>query len=265
MLTRSYRLGRALPRSLFVAAVAAFTLSSPAAVPAQESLPPARTVVDRHVAAIGGRKAVLAHTSMRVVGTVSFPANGISGSLEAFAAKPNKAVVKMNIAGIGEAVEGFDGTVAWSMNPMTGPMLAQGKELDQKKFDADFYGELRGADRYKSMTTVENAAWQGRPSYKIRLVRHDGTEEFEYYDVENGFRTGREFTRDMAMGTLKIVQLNADYKKFGDLHHPVTTKVTVMGVEQVLTVTSIEYDNVNPAVFELPAAIKALLKPPAGR
>ena len=34
----------------------------------------------------------------------------------------------------------------------------------------------------------------------------------------------------------------------------------MMGVEQKLTVTTVEYDNVAPTIFELPAPIKALIK-----
>jgi hypothetical protein len=33
-----------------------------------------------------------------------------------------------------------------------------------------------------------------------------------------------------------------------------------MGAEFIMTITSIEYDKVDSAVFELPAAIKALVK-----
>lgn len=260
MTTSNFRPGRALPLAFSAIALAAATAGYPAVVPAQESLPPARKVIDRHIEAIGGRAAILAHSSIHMVGTTAFPANGISGSLEAFAAKPNKTLVRMNITGVGDASEGFDGTVAWSLSPMTGPMLSQGKELEQKKFDADFYGELRSGERYKSVTTVEKTAWDGRPAYKVSLVRHDGSEEFEYYDVENGLRTGREFSRDNPMGTLKFTQTTSDYRKFGDLMHPATVKINVMSVQQVLTISSVEYDKVDPAVFEPPAAIKALIK-----
>jgi hypothetical protein len=34
----------------------------------------------------------------------------------------------------------------------------------------------------------------------------------------------------------------------------------MMGVEQLITITAIEYDNVSPSVFEPPAQIKALIK-----
>jgi hypothetical protein len=33
-----------------------------------------------------------------------------------------------------------------------------------------------------------------------------------------------------------------------------------MGAQVVMTITAVEYDKVDPAVFELPAAIKALVK-----
>jgi hypothetical protein len=264
MSTLTPRLGRALPRTVLAAAVVSLAFASSAALPAQDALPPARTIIDRHIAAMGGREAILAHTSMRVVGTISFPANGISGSLEALGARPNKVLVRMNIAGIGEALEGFDGAVAWSMSPMTGPMLSQGKELEQKKFDADFYSELRQPDRYTSARTLEKTMWNGHPAYKVTLVRHDGSEELEYYDVKSGLRTGREFTRDAIVGPLKVQEISVDYRLFGDLLHPTTSTVNVMSVQQVITIASVEYDKVDPAVFELPAAIKALVKTPAG-
>jgi hypothetical protein len=256
----SVRPGRAVPLVLSTFAVAAFTAASTVVLPAQEGLPPARAIIDGHVAAIGGRSAVLAHSSIRMTGTMSIPANGVSGSLEGFAAKPNRNLVRINVTGVGEISEGVNGDVAWSLSPMTGPMLAQGRELEQKKRDADFYAELRPAEQFKSVTTVEKTTWEGRPAYKVNLVRTDGSEEVEYYDVENRFRIGREFTRDTMMGTMKVSQVTTDYKKFGDLLHATNVKVNVMGVQQVFTIDSVEYDKVDPAMFEPPDAIKALIK-----
>mgnify|MGYP003577436277 CR=1 FL=1 len=36
-----------------------------------------------------------------------------------------------------------------------------------------------------------------------------------------------------------------------------------MGIETVMTIEEMEYDKVNPAVFELPADVKALAEKPA--
>jgi hypothetical protein len=41
---------------------------------------------------------------------------------------------------------------------------------------------------------------------------------------------------------------------------PTTLKQTAMGVDQVLKLTTIEFDNVPPSTFDLPAQIKALIK-----
>lgn len=260
MTVLSDRPGRALPVAIAAIAVAVFAVASGAGLPAQDALPPARKIIDRHIEAIGGRAAILAHSSMHLTGTMSMPANGVSGTLEGFAAKPNKTLVRIDVTGIGEISEGVNGDVAWTISPMTGPMLAQGKELEQRKRDADFYAELRPADQFKSITTVEKTTWDARPAYKVRLVRLDGSEELEYYDVEKGVRIGREFSRDTMMSLVKVSQTTTDYRKFGDLLHAAAVKNNTLGVEQVFTISLVEYDKVDPAVFEPPAAIKALIK-----
>jgi hypothetical protein len=62
------------------------------------------------------------------------------------------------------------------------------------------------------------------------------------------------------MGAVTATQIQADYKKFGDMLVPTTLKQNAMGVEQVFTFTTFEYDKVDPVVFQPPAAVKALIK-----
>ena len=225
-----------------------------------ETLPPARQIIDRYIAAIGGRAAMQGQSSSHATGTISLPSAGMTGTVDVFAAKPNKSLVKMTLGGLGDVQEGFDGTVGWSMSAMTGPTVLQGKELEQKRFDADFFAELHSDDRYESLTTVEKASFEGRPCYKVRLVRKGGGEDFEFYDVETGLKAGSIATRDTAMGTFTGTTVETDYKRFGKLMQATTIKQTVMGLQQVITITSVEYDNVDPSVFEPPAAIKAIVK-----
>lgn len=225
------------------------------------SLPAARDVLDRHVKAIGGREAVLSHKSAHATGTFSVPSSGMVGTIETFgAANPDRVVVRITIPGLGEMANGFDGSHGWAMTPMTGPMLQQGKELDQTRLDADFYGELRDSKKYSSMKTIEKTVFEGRPCYKLSLVRKDGNEDFEFYDVENGLRAGSINTRESPMGTVTTTSVETDYRKFGNLLQATTLVQKMMGIEQKLTLSSIEYDTVSASVFELPPAIKALIK-----
>jgi hypothetical protein len=236
---------------------------SPAAkekVAERADLPSARSIIDRYVKAIGGRAAILAHTSSHATGTITMSGAEITGVLDTYNAKPDKSVQKIDLGGIGVVYEAFDGVHGWSVSPITGPMLTQGKELEEKKFDADFYSDLHEEGRYTSMKTVEKTTFEGRPCYKVSLVRKEGGEDVEFYDVETGLRAGATLTRESQMGPVSITQVHSDYKKFGDLLVPTTMKQTAMGVEQLLKITSIEFDTVAPSIFEPPAPIKALIK-----
>jgi hypothetical protein len=228
---------------------------------AGSALPSARSILDRHIQAIGGKEAILSHTSSHATGTISVPAAGITGTLEVYsAANPNRVLVKITLGGVGEVMEGFDGVHAWSVSPMTGAMVLQGKQLDDKIFDSAFYGELHDSARYASMNTVEKTTFEGRPCYKVSLKRSNGGEDIEFYDVETGLKAGSMNTRETQMGAINTTSVEADYRKFGNVLQPTTLRQSAMGIQQVFTVSLVEYDKVEPSVFEPPAQIKALIK-----
>ncbi len=261
---RTIRFRRGLAMPLLVTLIAApLAAQAPQAQPAPTAtakLPPAREIIDRHIKAIGGRDMLMAYKSTRTTGTVSIPAAGLTGALEAFAAKPDKLVTRTTLPGVGELLEGFNGVHGWSVSPLTGPSLLQGKQLEQKKFDADFLSELKPAERYKSITTIEETVFEGRPCYKIKFVRQNGDEEFELYDVATGLKAGIIVTRETEMGTVTVTNALGEYKKFGNLLAATRAKQSMMGLQTVITVTTIEYDTVDSAVFDPPAQIRALIK-----
>lgn len=250
----------------FAAAAVLFVAPFYAQAPAKSeapaaALPDGREIVDRHVKAIGGRAQVLSHKSMHVKGTLAMPASDISGPVEIFgAANPDRMILKATVPGIGDIMEGFDGSHGWMVSPLTGPMLKVGKELQQAKLDADFYSELRDPKKYLSVKTVEKTTFDGRPCYKVAVTRIDGVEDFDFYDAATGLRAGGIVTRDSAMGTMTITTVFGGYKKFGGMLVATTHSQTVMGVEQRITLSSVEYDKVDPSVFAPPDPIKALIR-----
>ena len=226
---------------------------------AAAELPDARTIVERHIKAVGGRDAILAHKSMHASGTLSIPASGISGPVDIYGAAPDHVLVRTSVQGIGEIVDAYNGVHAWSISPMTGPTLKSGKELEQTKLDADFYSELRDPKKY-TMKTLEKTTFDGRDCYKVSVKRIDGSEDFDFYDVATGLRAGSLNTRETQMGTMTVSNVESGYKKFGALTQATVLTQKIMGVEQKITIESVEYDKVDPSVFEPPAPIKALIK-----
>jgi hypothetical protein len=270
--------------SFAVALCASALLSAQAAAPATPAPPPtpqppaqgqatrdvplrslegpraAREIVDKYVEAIGGRKAILSHSSSHATGTFNVASAGITGTIDIYNAKPARSLVKTTIGGIGEILEGFDGTHGWGISPMTGPSLAEGVELEQKRFDADFYSDLHDESRYVSMKVLEKTTFEGRPAYKVSMLKKIGGEDLEYFDTETGFKIGTTGTREGPMGPMIITVSQSDYKKFGDVMVPTTIKQSVSGIQNVITISSMEFDTVPPSTFDVPDRIKALIK-----
>src|SRR6185369_12258086 len=51
-------------------------------------------------------------------------------------------------------VAGYDGKVAWMVQPMVGPRILTGTELMTTRIEAVYDGALKTSDRYESMKTV---------------------------------------------------------------------------------------------------------------
>lgn len=233
---------------------AAASTAKPAA-----SLPAPRQIIDKYVAAIGGRDVLLKRSSSTMRGTFEMPAAGLRGEVVGQMAKPNKMVMSINFAGIGEMRSGFDGTTAWSIDPTSGPRVLDGAELAQAQMQADFLAALHDEKNFTSMETVELADFEGRPAYTVRLVRAGTDTTYEYFDAESGLMVGVRATRDTQMGPMTATTVLANYKDFGGVKMPTTTTVKTMGQEIVMTVTSMDWDTAEPAAFELPPEITVLV------
>ena len=223
------------------------------------NLPAARTIIDKYIAAIGAREVLTKRSSSTMKGTFAMPAAGLTGDVVGMAAKPNKLTMSITFPGIGEIRSGFDGTTGWSIEPTSGPRVLDGTELEQARLQADFLASLHDPKNYTSMETVELADFEGSKAYKIRLVRTDADTSYEYFDAETGLLVGATATRDTQMGPMTATTIMSNYKDFGGLQMPSTITTRTMGQEIVMSVTSVEWDTVDPAAFELPAEIKVLV------
>ena len=140
---------------------------------------------------------------------------------------------------------------------MTGAELLTGKAFEDQQLESDFYSELTHENRYASVTTTAQAEFEGRPCYRIRLVRKTGDEEeFELYDVQTGLMAGSITKYESPIGRIARTTVLGDYRKFGDLLQPTTVKMQGM-LLQVITIATIEYDKVLPSVFDVPPQLRS--------
>ncbi|KPK62184.1 MAG: hypothetical protein AMS21_08010 [Gemmatimonas sp. SG8_38_2] len=250
---RCAKYGKSAP---FIAAFIAVSIG--AAWSQGEDLPTGREVIDRYVEAIGGEKAIREVSAQHMVGKMELRAQGVSADMEIFTAPPNKMLVKIEIPAVGSISTGFDGEVGWGINPMTGPMVLEGRELDQMRQQADQFASLHPDHLIESLETVEKTEFQEHTCYKVKVVTTWGEEYYEYFDVDSGLIIGVERTQSSPMGEIPVTSIISDYKEFGNLLVATKTVQQTMGVEQILTVSELENVDLDPAMFELPAEIKAM-------
>jgi len=240
--------------------VAASLLLSARPQAEQAALPSAQDVVDRFIKAIGGAASVKATKTIRGRGTMEMPAQKLTGDFEMIAARPNKSLVKVTIAGIGSVEEGYDGKYGWSIDPISGPSLVVGKALTERADESWFDAPLHAPDYVKQMTVAGREEMDGRPVYRLNVTLISGTQQTEFFDVETGLQIGIVATRETPLGPLPTTTVFRDYKKSGTLMYPTKVVQSLMGIEQIVTFTAYEFDTVPATAFDLPAVIKALIK-----
>jgi hypothetical protein len=223
-------------------------------------LPTGRELVQRHVAAIGGEAAFKSIKSMRLKGRFEISGQNITAEFEELAVRPDKLLMRADIAGVGHTEQGFDGKIAWTIDPQTGPRLLKDRERDEARADADFDGPLHLPQHVTALSTAGRVEFDGHQAFKVNVVLSTGVEQDEYFDAQSGLEIGWEARRATPLGIVPMTAFLRDYKKFGPIMQPTTLVQKALFIEQILHVTSVEYDVVPPNEFELPPAIKALVK-----
>ena len=253
------RLANMFAVSLAFLALGPVVRSAPSLPPSsQDALPPAREIVARHIKAIGGEAALSAINSMRIRGRLEIPSQKIVGDLEVLTARPAKQLYRVTVPSIGRIENGYDGVIGWSVSPAAGPELLSGRQLVEAADDAWFDGPLRAPGHVRELTTLARTDFDGKSAYKVRVVYRSGSEQIEYFDVQTGLQIGAESSRAMPQGVVQSTSILRDYRKFGQLLQASTMLQRALGFEQVVTITSCEYNVVPSAAFDPPAEVGAL-------
>lgn len=234
--------------------------ATPVAPQAANALPSGRDVIARYVEAIGGAEAIAGTTSWRARGTFELPGQGITGTLDILSARPARSRVTLEVPGVGTIESGYDGEVAWIIDPVSGPALLTGRALTQSADDAVFDAALHSPDFTPEVTTVERLEFDARPAYKLRVVYASGREQVEYYDVETGFQIGTEGSRETPLGYVPSTTYLRNYKAFGPMMQATEIVQRPLGIEQVVRIQSFDFDVVEADAFALPPQIQALVK-----
>jgi len=250
-----------LPIRRTLAACAVVVLAAAGArLRAADELPKAETILDKSVEATGGKAAFEKMHNMVITGSMEVAAMGIKGTMVITKAEPDKDLVEIELAGIGSIKQGYDGKVAWEINPMQGARIKDGGEKASTMREAHFHEE-NWRDQYKKVETVGAETVEGKDCYKLVLTPNEGTAVTQYFDKKTGLLVKSTTTVTTPNGEFDASTVFSDYRKEGDLLVLHKIQQSAGGQDVAITFDTYKF-NVDLAKdkFDLPDDIKALIK-----
>jgi hypothetical protein len=233
----------------------------------QAAGPTVDEILDRYVAALGGRSALERITSRVTRGTFENETRGTTGASVVHAMAPDKRV----LTGTGRLANGrefatsrgFNGAVAWSMNVTeTGLRELQGAELEAEKREALFLPELRLREIYRELASRGTASVGDRKAHVVVGTTTAGEAETLYFDVESGLLVRRDSrltlprqSSSVGPGVIQVPrETNYDDDRAVDgVKVPFVVRTSTEQIRTVVRLQEVRHNApIDPRVFERP-------------
>ncbi len=235
-------------------------IPSLAQVSAQDDpLPTPQEILSRYIEEVGGVEAIRAQRHVTWTGKLEMPGLGVEGSVKLKAAAPNSFHLEVVSESLGTITQGYDGETAWVDNPMTGPMVLEGAELEAVVVQSDFYAELNYERNYAELGPVTQEDFDEAPCYKLKVTTAGGIEAFHYFSVDSGLLVAVSGNQPSPMGEVHVVSRIGGYQELGGRLYPTESRQEMMGAQQVMTLEEVAFEDIDDSAFDLPKPIQTLL------
>ena len=220
-------------------------------------------IVERHLAAIGGRAALAKLTARSNVGTISLttPVGELSGPIEVVSQKPNKerTLITLDLSSVGAGQmtvdQRFDGKTGYVIDSLQGDRDMAGDQLEALK-NGDFPTPLLTyKEKGISVKLAGKEKVGDRDAYLLILEPKTGPAMRQYIDAENYLLIRAVLTVDTPQ-TGKFEQTTdlLDYRDVDGFKVPFQIKATSNVQNFVVTLTKVEHNKpIDDSLFAKPA------------
>lgn len=209
---------------------------------ATPKLPEAKEIVEKYVKAIGGREPLKKQKSRYQTATVELSPMGIKGTVETFARSDDRLFVKTTLGGLGDILVGFDGQKAWTVNPIQGNRVQEGKELLQTKRTAMFAREISFDRLYSAMRVRGIDPIGDRKAYVIVASAEGLPDDVLYFDTETGLMLRSDSITVTPEGEQAITTFFEDYRDVEGTKSPHKIRAKTPAFEINTVITAIKYN-----------------------
>lgn len=203
-------------------------------------MPTVQEILAKYVAAIGGKEANEKIKSRVSKGTIEISPMGIKGTVESYAVAPNKSLNKLSLAGIGDILEGFDGTTAWQINPLQGNRDKQGDELAQTRLANDFYRDTNLEKLYPKMELKGTEKVGASDAYVIVATPVNLEPETFYFDTKTGLLVREDVTAVSPEGKVPSKTFFEDMREVDGVKAPFKIRTVLPQFEVIVTMSEVK-------------------------
>ena len=221
-------------------------------------------IIEKHIAASGGRAAFAKITSRTSIGTLSLttPVGDLKGSIEIYAKKPNKTrtLVKIDATALGggEIVQDqrFDGTTGYVLDSFQGNRDIEGAQLEGLKNGSFPSPLLNYKEIGQTVTLGEKEKVGGGDAFVLRLTPKSGPATRVYIDATTFMlvKTAATINVPQLGGDIEQVVEFSDFRDVDGIKLPFKTKSSNPAQTIDITMKTITHNaDIDDASFVRPA------------
>ena len=209
-------------------------------------------LVEKHLAALGGRAALAKVTSRSTIGTMTLttPNGAVSGSIEVLNQQPNKirTLIKLDLSSLGAGQltrdQRFDGTTGYVLDSMQGNREITGNQLANMKgsiFPSPF---LNYKERGVTVELAGKENVNGRAAYVLIYKPGSGSAVRQLIDAETYLTTRIVVKVDIPeAGEVEQTSDLSDYHEVDGIKIPFTINVSSAIQRFTIAVTKVEHNS----------------------
>jgi outer membrane lipoprotein-sorting protein len=227
-----------------------------AQAPAAAQLPTVDDIIAKNLQAKGGAAKWQSMKSVKMTGKMT--AQGTEMPLTVYAMRPNFNRQEITMPA-GKAIQAFDGTTAWVVNPMLGietPQAVPGPAAELAKNSADFDGALinykaKGND----IELVGKEQLEGKDVYHLKVTTKGGPVQHYLLDADSGIELRMSAEVELGSGQKQtLTTAMSNYKQVDGIMIPHTVTQTAGGRTLLQwTITTVEFNAIpDDSIFRLP-------------
>jgi hypothetical protein len=200
----------------------------------------AAQIIDRSVAATGGRAVMEKLKTTHARGVMEFSPQDAHGSMELFIKAPDKQLLIINLESVGEVRQAVDGATAWSQDAAGNVTETSGAPLGGLPRSTVFSAALKWREQFPKAELMGQETIGGRKAWAIRLTPVTGKPIVRYFDIETYLLLRETGTYDTPQGPMNVRADFSDYREVAGVKAPFLIRQTLPMGEIILRISEMQ-------------------------